>query len=161
MADEEPKETSTAAASAAIPEAAAGDEATTKATTSAEAAASPDSSDKSNDSSSSGSGKFYSLSKSIQKNIETLNYVTKEIEKINDRLLFRSSTITPAEETTLIQKVSHLHKDTSMKVRETARLIRSLRVEKGKPGSVSSSQELKTESEKSQEEKDEESRDMG
>jgi hypothetical protein len=119
---------------------------------------SPSSSDKSG-SSGEGSGKFYSLFQSIQKNIETLNFVTKEIEKINDRILFHSSTISPAEESSLMQKVSKLHKDTSIKTRDTNRLIKSLRVQTTKldpsPGN-----ELKQESEKSQEEKDEEIRDV-
>ena len=108
---------------------------------------SPSSSEKSG--SSGGSvNRFYSISKSIQKNIETLNYVTKEIEKINDRFLFQSSSITPSEESTLLNKVSMLHKDTSMKARDTERMIKNMRAESKKPtptpGSVNKAKGEKT-----------------
>lgn len=120
---------------------------------------SPSSSDKSG--SSGGSvNKFYSLFKGIQKNIETMNFVTKEIEKINDKFLFHSSTITPAEDSSLMNKVLQLHKDTSVNVRDTSRMIKSLRVETKKP-TPSPGSEDKAENEKNEEELAEELRDMG
>lgn len=77
--------------------------------------------------------RFDSLLDSVQKNIETLNYVTKEVEKINDRILFSSSSITATEESTLINKVSKLHKDTSMKARDSSRMLQNMRTESTKP----------------------------
>jgi len=130
------------------------------AASSSEAPSSPSSSDKSGGSSNKGDNRFYSLFQSIQKNIETLNYVTKEVEKINDRILFHSSAMTPAEESTLINKVAHIHKDTAMKARESSRLIKNLRLETTKPAPAAGG-ETKKENEKSEEEKAEDSRDVG
>ena len=122
------------------------------------------SSQKSSSSSGSGSSgnRFFSIFQSVQKNIETLNYVTKEIEKINDRFLFHSATITTAEESTLLNKVSHLHKDTSMKARDTSRMIQHMRLESTKPTTTTSTDsEGKAPENKTPEELAEESRDLG
>lgn len=133
-------------------------ETTTPAAAAEAAVAAPLSPTSSEKSSSSGNGnKFYTLSQSIQQNIEGLNASTKEIEKINDRILFQASTLSTVEESSLIQEVSKVAKETSMKARDTSRLVKLLRVETAKP----SGSELKCEIEKSEEEKAEETRDIG
>lgn len=122
---------------------------------------SPSASDKSGGSSGSKKDaheKFHSLLQSIKKNIETFSFVSKEVEKINDRILFHSSAITPAEESTSINKVAHLHKDTSMKARDTSRMIKNLRREIIKP---TGRKFLKRGKQKTEEEKAQAIRDMG
>ncbi|CAB9506415.1 SYNtaxin [Seminavis robusta] len=121
--------------------------------------ASPPASEKS-DTAGGGNNQFYALFQSIQKNIEALNDSTKQIEKVNDRLLFHSSTISKEEESSLIQKVSDIVQATNIKARDSSRLIEQLRVETAKPTNMGGGV-IKEESEKSEEEKAEESKDVG
>lgn len=105
-----------------------------------------------------GSNTFYNIFESTQQNIEALNDSTKELEKINDRFLFRASTISSQEESVLMQQVSKILTQTNTKARDTKKLINKLRVEATKPAPAAGS-ESKSFDEKSEEEKDEESRD--
>ena len=124
-------------------------------------ATTPDSPPTSEKSTASQSGnRFYTLFQSIQRNIEALNDTTKLIEKTNDRILFQASAITPKEESSIIQMVAKIIREANMKARDTARLVRQLRIETVKPTPEPGS-ETKADDEKSEEELAEESRDVG
>ena len=73
--------------------------------------------------------KFDSLSDSIQQNIEALKESAREIEKVNNRFMVHSATLTSQEEKSLMNKVNHIVKYSGMKNRDSARVVKLLRKE--------------------------------
>lgn len=73
--------------------------------------------------------KFESISNLIQENTEALKESAREIEKANNRFMFQSSTLTPSDEASLMNKVNHVVKYSGIKNRDTTRLVKLLRKE--------------------------------